>query len=554
MPRLPDRPNLDHLKKQAKDLLALWRAGDRVAINRFRLGLPAVAGKDDATIARLGLRLHDAQSCIAREYGFPSWADLRRFVELRAASGADPAARLLAWLRLVYAADIAGGNNLARPALAARLLEDDPGLVGDDPYVACAIGNEDRLRRAMTTDPGWVGRVGGPLNLPPLVAVAHSGLLRLPAWRDRLHACARFLLQAGADVNQPVGSRWPPASLNQPSAVDTLSALYGAAGRNHDPDLTQLLLQAGANPNDGESLYHALENNSCTRLLLDAGARIVGTNAMYRVLDFDNLSALEQLLKHGADPNEPATSPPTSDWGSPLLWAIRRRRSPGHIAALLRAGADPMATTPDGVGAHAWALRFGLPEVADLLASTAGAAQPAEEQFIAACARGDEATARHIQSLRPDLPRGLSETQLRLLPELAADGHRTAVELMVALGWPIAVAGGDWKASALNHAVFRGDAGLTRFLLEHGASWRERHGHGDDVCGTLSWASWNEPVDGGDWVGCAEALVAHGMPRALPDPADSTWVVIDGRRKRFSDEVTDFLLEPADARPESTTS
>jgi hypothetical protein len=110
------------------------------------------------------------------------------------------------------------------------------------------------------------------------------------------------------------------------------------------------------------------------------------------------------------------------------------------------------------------------------------------------------------------------------------------------------VQGGDWNASALNHAVFRGDAALTRFLLEHGASWRETHQYGDNVCGTLCWASRNEPVDGGDWVGCAEALLAFGMPAGEPDPEEPGYVLIDGHRKRFSDKVTDFLLGRSNAQ------
>src|SRR5262249_13165531 len=157
--------------------------------------------------------------------------------------------------------------------------------------------------------------------------------------------------------------------------------------------------------------------------------------------------------------------------------------------------------TPEGASAHTLALRFGLPDVAGLLRQGIDAEQAAEEeQFIAACARGDEAGARRILSARPDLPAALSETQHRLLPELAARGCRDALRRMVKVGWPIATRGGDWNASALNLAVFRGDAALTRYLLEHGASWREPHGHGDNACGTLSWASRNEPVEGGDWV------------------------------------------------------
>jgi ankyrin repeat protein len=104
-----------------------------------------------------------------------------------------------------------------------------------------------------------------------------------------------------------------------------LSALYGAAGRNHDAELTKVLLDAGADPNDGESLYHTVESLACTRVLLENGARFDNTIALYRALDFDNLAMLELLLRHGADPNWPTGGPPLTDWGSPLLWAIRRR-------------------------------------------------------------------------------------------------------------------------------------------------------------------------------------------------------------------------------------
>ena len=38
-----------------------------------------------------------------------------------------------------------------------------------------------------------------------------------------------------------------------------MSALYGAAGVVHDLELTRVLLEAGANPDDGESVYHSTE-------------------------------------------------------------------------------------------------------------------------------------------------------------------------------------------------------------------------------------------------------------------------------------------------------
>jgi len=547
MQRSSDRLNLDHLKKQAKDLIRLYRQRDPAASARFRRALPAAAGRDDAVIASLNLRLHDAQSCVAREYGFVTWQDLRRYCEAQPVSGSARPDRILRWLQLVYSGDVSGTTNRANPRVAAKMLAEHPDLVARDAWLACAIGDEASVRLAAANDPAWINRPGGPLQLPSLVALTHSSLLLLGEFRANLHRCARFLLEAGADPNQRIGNRWPPASLDEPDDRNMLSALYGAAGRNHDAELTRMLLDAGADPNDGESLYHSLENPcACTRLLLEHGARVTGSNALYHVLDFDNVAALELLLKHGGDPNEPARNAPLADWGTPLLWAIRRRRSRRCIEALLDAGANPSATTPEGVSAYRLALQFGLGEVADFLREVTAAEPLTEEElFVAACARGDEAEARRIRSQRPDLPGSLSAQQLRLLPDMAAEGGDAGVRLMVRLGWPIAVHGGDWDASALNHAVFRGDAALTRYLLEHGATWTEQHGYGDNSCGSLSWASLNEPVEGGDWAACARALLDHGLPHAIPDRDDPEWVLIGGRRKLFSDEVREVLLGEA---------
>ena len=541
MKRLSPRPDLGHLKKQAKALLAEARAGDAAALERLRpLHLPA--GTD--------LRLHHAQWCLAREHGFASWPQFQAFVQARRALAEDPARALLRWLCLVYAGDIAGGNHTARPALAQQLWAEGavPRADASDPWLACAVGDPVRLREQLARDPAWVHRTGGPLQLPPLLAVAHSSLAQLPAFAPGLLACADLLLRAGADANQRVGSRWPPASLQAPDAARPLSALYGAAGVNHHAGITRLLLAAGADPNDGESLYHALGGLECTRLLLEAGARVPGTNALHRVLDLDDLPALQLLLAHGADPNEPLGG--SAPGAAPLLWAVRRRRSLAHVQALVAAGADPAACTAEGTPAHIQALRYGLPEVAAYLRGVLGVAEvPTGERFVAACAQGDEAQARALLAAQPGLVADLTPAQQRLLPELAAQpGCGDAVRLMVQLGWPIDTPGGDWDGTALHHAIFRGDAALTRFLLSHGARWQARHGFEDNACGALAWGSINTPEPGGDWAGCAQALLDHGLPPAAPDALGSEAVWLDGRLMRFSDEVTDCLLEAAAPR------
>jgi hypothetical protein len=75
--RLPARPSLEQLQKQAKDLLREYRAGESAAGNRLR----AAGRSEPPTLA-------DAQFALAREYGFESWAKLKRHVEMLSPAGA----------------------------------------------------------------------------------------------------------------------------------------------------------------------------------------------------------------------------------------------------------------------------------------------------------------------------------------------------------------------------------------------------------------------------------------------------------------------------------
>src|SRR5262245_58938018 len=81
--RLPARPSLEQLRKQAKELLRDFRAGDTAAVRRLGAVIPRLTypGQSD------DVNLADAQFALAREYGFENWARLVRQVEALASSG-----------------------------------------------------------------------------------------------------------------------------------------------------------------------------------------------------------------------------------------------------------------------------------------------------------------------------------------------------------------------------------------------------------------------------------------------------------------------------------
>jgi hypothetical protein len=70
--RLPDRPDLDKLRRQAKEFLEASRAGTSEAAAE----IAAFYGE-----AGSGFALHDAQLVLARSYGYDSWPKLKAFVD-----------------------------------------------------------------------------------------------------------------------------------------------------------------------------------------------------------------------------------------------------------------------------------------------------------------------------------------------------------------------------------------------------------------------------------------------------------------------------------------
>ena len=145
--KLPVRPSLESLRKQAKKLSRDIVAGNAGAIARARAQLPK---------AELPLSQRDARLVLAREYGFPGWKDLVREVKQRVGRGLEWAVSEAR--RIIHDNDVEGLRLLLAeyPALLSwRADQDDGGLLGMatgsfgdsfDPY------REERFTRASCTE------------------------------------------------------------------------------------------------------------------------------------------------------------------------------------------------------------------------------------------------------------------------------------------------------------------------------------------------------------------------------------------------------------------
>jgi hypothetical protein len=194
--KLPARPSLESLRKQARKLARGIAAGDAGAIGRARAQLPH---------AGLPLSQRDAQLVLAREYGFPGWQDLVKEVNQRLGKG-------LAWAasrahRCIHDNDIEGLHQLLAeyPALLSwRADENDGGLLA---MATRSFGDSfDAFREQHFTRPACAellidaGAVVAPSVCDGLVASRARGLLDLFHRRGLLPRSLKFLAALG-DVN-----------------------------------------------------------------------------------------------------------------------------------------------------------------------------------------------------------------------------------------------------------------------------------------------------------------------------------------------------------------
>jgi ankyrin repeat protein len=472
--------DFEQARKRAKELVRAARAGDEAALER--LGPTP--------------RLADAQRAIARELGYASWAELKHGLEAERSTFEE---------RVQGFVEDATVGRLDR---AQRRLEHDPGIASAGVVPALLLGDAFRVEAELRRDPALPRVQLRPRNWTPLLYVCHSCFFGDPARVPGLRDTARLLLEAGADPNATA------ASPNWPGSIWT--PLYGAAGVAHDPELTRLLLEAGADPDDGESVYHSCEtrDHTCLQLLLERGATLEGTNALPRMLDYDDLGGARLLLDAGADPNDGA-----------LHHAILRGRETPFVELLVERGADvERPNHPDGITPYALAVRLDRTDIAELLARLGAAptAGPVDE-FLAAARRGDSGAVDAALAGNPALVQSLRVRDLELVVESASWTNDTTLRLLLGAGFPID-ARGELEGTALHQAAWWGRAANVELLLKSGADVHLGSWFGPDST-PLAWATHGStacPDRAGDWLAVAELLVGAGsrIGRGMLDDAD----------------------------------
>jgi ankyrin repeat protein len=290
--QFPSKPDLNHLKYQAKDLLKGHAAHDRGVAQRIREFNPHFRGAADAEIFAASLRLSDAQFTVAREYGFKSWARLKAHVE--------------------------------SPALASRLRLPHHERIEDAEFRHAVdmldAGDVSRLREHLKRHPELVLKhvefeSGNYFHCPTLLEFIAENPTRHGTLPKNILDVATVILDAGADraaINETLGllstGRVPRECRVQIDLIDLL------CDRGCDPDgaleaavahgefgAAEALLRRGARIN--LPVAAAMGRVQDARGLLASAGDLDRRKALALASQFGREAIVQVLLDAGEDPN-----------------------------------------------------------------------------------------------------------------------------------------------------------------------------------------------------------------------------------------------------------
>lgn len=473
-----------------------------------------------------------ARQALARSLGWTRWSELVRQLELRER---DEAGRALGLIEALTSDEL---------EQAEALLAFDPCAANRTLAAAAASGELAAVEALLAA--GTAADAPSGRGRTPLLELCFSRWLRDEQRAPAMRTAARALLDAGADPN---------ASYAGGGDEGPQTCLYGAAGVNNDPDLTELLLQRGADPNDGtgpevvgaESLYHAAEWDDAAALEVLLAAKPHQSKIDYclgRAIDTGAFLPVRAFLEAGADPNARVGGGDGKEAVS-LLHRAAALAPPGILADMLEFGGQPTARNARGHTLTRVAVRYGREDVKALLRTPGrqvtdmipridwlmGSINSGDLDSAVFLVRSNAALAAQLETEGPDiLAAAAAKGELESVkgffsaglspadPRVGASvfhacwfGHREVVAAFIEGGLDLELVSG-WGGTPLNTAVY------ASLLCTHPSagqtmrSWREAdHGDHAGVVADLLEAGAKPPPRLAGRPDVVEVLLRHGV-------------------------------------------
>lgn len=364
--RLPVRPDLDQLKRQAKELLRAIHAGDAAALDDLRALHPR-------SVEPARAKLADAQLVLARRFGAPGWPRLAHACRLIDAIWRDDVDAVRKVVvnhpHLLHEDALIRKSNWGPPLTYAanlgrdRIIEMLHGLGATD--LATAIGRA-ALQGKVGTARMLHEMLGRPL--PP------AGALAGPAYTLSASG-TELMLELGARVVDESGVRLAPVDVvletdgRDPDAKHRILELYVEHGLVL-PDTPPMAVHRGridlledhlrrdpgllARTFAHEEIYPP-ELGCHDEVLATHGTPLVGATLLHLCVDYDELEIARWLLDRGMDVDARAAVSADGFGGHTALFAtvvsqpafwVNHRRAPDDAPfarLLLDRGADPNA-------------------------------------------------------------------------------------------------------------------------------------------------------------------------------------------------------------------
>jgi ankyrin repeat protein len=489
---LPARPNLEHLKNQARVLLRESLASDAPSIARL-----AAFGVTPAEP-----KLADALHVIAREYGFDNWPALKLHIEV---SSEDAVQALTAAMK-------ANNPSLVRqvldryPSLRSIINEPLPGYSFDMPALIAAVTQENREIIDLLLDAGaninertrwWAGSFGvldmaGPKLAEHLISRGATVDIHAAARLGRIDRIRELLALDPQLVHARGGDGQLPLHFAATVEIAALLLDHGADIDARDIDHESTAAQYLASSRQHME-WQAPYRHDVVRFLISRGAQTdilmasaVGDHALVeRILNHDSETVRTTVSERYFPKQNPKSG------GSIYFFSFGITKSPHMIA-------------------H----QFGHTAVFELLMQRS----PAWLRLINAAEVGDEINFQRILAAHPQLFQKLSANAARRIIGAAVRNNTRAVKLLIEHGWP-SNAAMDNNQTALHYAAWHGNLAMVSALLKHNAPvniFETEHGGSP-----LAWAlhgslhSWERSK--GDYPGVTRALLAASAEIPKPD-------------------------------------